>query len=101
DGLLARDPQRGYVVKPVTPESSQYAFDARCAMELGVAAATVGLVPTQRIAELRRLMAETEPLIAEGRFVDIEAYTRRNEAFHNALVDLADNPTLSDAYRRL
>ena len=38
DGLLARDPERGYVVKPVTPETSEQAFDARCAMELGVAA---------------------------------------------------------------
>ena len=46
-------------------------------------------------------MEATAPLVAEGRFVDIEAYTRHNEAFHNALVDLADNPTLTDAYRRL
>ena len=45
DGLLARDPERGYVVKPVTPETSEQAFDARCAMELGVAATTVGQVP--------------------------------------------------------
>ena len=37
DGLLARDPERGYVVKPVTPETSEQAFDARCAIELGVA----------------------------------------------------------------
>jgi 4-nitrophenol 2-monooxygenase / 4-nitrocatechol 4-monooxygenase, reductase component len=101
DGLLARDSERGYVVKPVTPESSEQAFDARCAMELGVAATTVGQVPPDRIAALRRLMEETVPFVAEGRFVDIEAYTRHNEAFHNALVDLADNPTLADAYRRL
>jgi 4-nitrophenol 2-monooxygenase / 4-nitrocatechol 4-monooxygenase, reductase component len=101
DGLLERDPQRGYVVKPVTPESSEQAFDARCAMELGVAATTVGQVPPDRIAVLRELMEETAPFVAGGRFVDIEAYTRHNEAFHNALVDLADNPTLADAYRRL
>jgi flavin reductase (DIM6/NTAB) family NADH-FMN oxidoreductase RutF/DNA-binding GntR family transcriptional regulator len=101
DGLLARDPSRGYVVKPVTAESSKQAFDARCAMELGVAATTVGQVPEDRIAALRRLMEATVPLVAEGHFVDVEAYTRHNEAFHNALVELADNPTLLDAYRRL
>ena len=50
DGLLARDPDRGYVVKPVTPESSEQAFDARCAMELGVAATTVGRVSQDRVA---------------------------------------------------
>jgi len=101
DGLLARDPERGYVVKPVTPESSEHAFDARCAIELGVAAVTVGQVSQERIARLRALMEETVPLVSDGRFVDIEAYTRHNEAFHNALVDLADNPALTDPYRRL
>ena len=101
DGLLARDPERGYVVRPVTPESSEHAFDARCAIELGVAAVTVGQVSGERIARLRALMDETAPLVSDGRFVDIEAYTRHNEAFHNALVDLADNPALSDPYRRL
>ena len=101
DGLLTRDPERGYVVKPVTSKSAEYAFDARCAMELGAAAATVGRMPKERIDELRKLMEDTEPLVADGRFVDIEAYTRHNSAFHNALVNLTDNPTLSDAYQRL
>lgn len=101
DGLLARHPERGYVVRPVTTESSEHAFDARCAMELGVAASTVGQVSPERIAALRALMEETVPLVADGRFVDVEAYTRHNEAFHNALVDLTDNPALGDAYRRL
>jgi DNA-binding GntR family transcriptional regulator len=50
---------------------------------------------------LRALMEETVPLVSDDRFIDIEAYTRHNEAFHNALVDLADNPALADAYRRL
>jgi 4-nitrophenol 2-monooxygenase / 4-nitrocatechol 4-monooxygenase, reductase component len=101
DGLLARDPERGYVVKPVTPKSSDECFDARCAMELGVAATTVGRVAPDRIAVLRKLMEETVPLVSEGRFVDVDSYTRHNEAFHNAMVDLADNQTLSDAYQRL
>jgi flavin reductase (DIM6/NTAB) family NADH-FMN oxidoreductase RutF/DNA-binding GntR family transcriptional regulator len=101
DGLLARDPERGYVVKPVTPQTSDEAFDARCVMELGAAATTVGRVSADRVAVLRSLMEETVPLVVEGRFVDIEAYTRHNEAFHNAMVDLADNPMLSDAYQRL
>ena len=28
DGLLARDPERGYLVQPVTTRSSEQAFDA-------------------------------------------------------------------------
>lgn len=101
DGLLARDPDRGYIVRPVTPRSSEQAFDARCAMELGVAATTVGQVPRERIVALRALMEETAPMVSGGRFVDVAGYTRHNEAFHNALVDLADNPALADPYRRL
>lgn len=101
DGLLARDSERGYVVKPVTPESSEQAFDARCTMELGVAVSTVGRVSHGRVAALRTLMEETAPLVSGGRFVDVEAYTWHNEKFHNALIGLADNPTLTDAYQRL
>jgi DNA-binding GntR family transcriptional regulator/flavin reductase (DIM6/NTAB) family NADH-FMN oxidoreductase RutF len=101
DGLLDRDPEKGYVVRPVTPETSEQAFDARCAMELGVAATTVGRVSEDRVVALRKLMEETVPLVADGRFVDVEAYTRHNEAFHNAIVEMADNPTLTDAYQRL
>ena len=70
-------------------------------MELGVAATTLGRISQDRVAALRKLMEETVPLVSEGRFVDIEAYTRHNEAFHNAIVELADNPTLTDAYQRL
>ena len=101
DGLLARDPERGYVVKPVTPETADQAFDARCAIELGVALSTVGRAPADRIARLRSLMELTEPLVEGGRFVDIEAFTKYNDAFHNAIIELADNPTLTDSYARL
>lgn len=101
DGLLERDPGRGYVVKPVTAETAEQAFDARCAMELGVAAKTVGRVSPVRVAALRALMEQTVPLVAGGRFVDIDAYTRHNEAFHNAIVELSDNPAMLDAYQKL
>ena len=46
-------------------------------------------------------MEETVPLVDGGRFIDIEAYTKHNEAFHNAIVELANNPTLTDSYARL
>jgi 4-nitrophenol 2-monooxygenase / 4-nitrocatechol 4-monooxygenase, reductase component len=101
DGLLARDPERGYVVKPVTPGTSEQAFDARCAIELGVAISTVGRVPRERVAHLRSLMEATVPLVGGGQFIDIEAYTKHNEAFHTAIVELMNNPTLTDSYARL
>ena len=101
DGLLARDPGHGYVIKPVTPQTSEQAFDARCAIELGVATRTVGRVAVEKVSRLRSLMEETVPLVDNGQFVDIEAYTRHNEAFHTAIVELGENPTLTDSYARL
>jgi len=85
----------------VTLESSEQCFDARCAMELGAAASTVGRVPPDRLRALREIMAETLSLLADGRIVDIDVYARRNQEFHNAIIDLAANPVLSGAYRRL
>lgn len=101
DGLLERDPARGYVVKPITPASSEHAFDARCAIEVGVAVTTVGHRPTDRIRALRRLMAEAEATVAGDRFVDVDEFAKGSEAFHTALVGLSDNPALLDAYGRL
>src|SRR4051794_17143619 len=101
DGLLGRDPARGYFVRPVTTELSDEAHDARCAIEMGAAALTVGRVPPEEIARLRELMERTEPLVEDGRFVDVAAYTTLNADFHAALVALARNRTLSEAYDRL
>jgi len=42
-----------------------------------------------------------QTLRADQPFQDGDAYTRHNEAFHHAIVAMADNPTLIDAYQRL
>lgn len=102
DGLLDRDPEHGYVIRAVTPQTSEQAFSARCAIELGVATQTVGRVVPEKIARLRTLMEETVPLVdTNGQFSDIEAYTKHNQAFHTAIVELGENPTLTDSYARL
>jgi DNA-binding GntR family transcriptional regulator len=101
EGLLGRDPARGYFVKPVTVEASHQAADARCAIELGVVALTVGRAPAGEIASLRALMEQAEPLVSEGRFVDVGAYTELNAAFHTGIVSLAKNQSLTEAYDRL
>lgn len=101
EGLLDRDLERRYLVKPVTVEASHQAADARCAIELGVAALTVGRAPAGEIANLRALMEQAVPLLSDGRFVDVEAYTSLNAAFHTGMVNLAMNQNLIGAYDRL
>lgn len=101
EGLLEHDLTDGYRLRPLTPELVEEAFDSRCAMELGVAASTVGRVPAERIGELRGYMEQTTELVVSGHFTDVATYTKRNQEFHEAVIALADNATLSDAYRRL
>jgi flavin reductase (DIM6/NTAB) family NADH-FMN oxidoreductase RutF len=101
EGLLSRDPDKGYVVTPITVETSDQTFDARCAVELGVAELTVGRASAGDVGELRRLMEETLPLIESDRFVDVGGYARANQRFHESHVSLAKSRPLSDAYERL
>lgn len=101
EGLLSRDPERGYVVTPITVRTSDETLDARCAVELGAAELTVGSASAGDVGELRRLMEETLPLIESDRFVDVGGYARANQRFHESHVSLAKSRPLSDAYARL
>jgi DNA-binding GntR family transcriptional regulator len=101
EGLITRDAAKGYVVTPMTARVSDEIFDARCAVEVGVADATVGRVAGERLATLRGAMEDTLPLIRDDRFVDIDAYARANERFHGIHVALAGSTPLSEAYARL
>jgi flavin reductase like protein len=53
DGLVRRDPDRGYVIVPFDTRTSDETFDARCAIELGVIDMVVGRVPHEELADLR------------------------------------------------
>ncbi len=77
------------------------AFDARCDIEVGVAERTVSRTSGDDLAELRRRMEATLPLIVNHRFVDFERYVETNRAFHEYMVSLAKNNALLEAYRRL
>lgn len=101
EGLVSRDLTRGYLINPIDAKTLREAFDARCAIEVGVAEQTVGRIALDDLAELRARMEATLPLIKENRFVDFECYVKANKAFHEYLVSLAKNNTLLEAYRRL
>jgi flavin reductase (DIM6/NTAB) family NADH-FMN oxidoreductase RutF/DNA-binding GntR family transcriptional regulator len=101
DGLVSRDLTKGYVVTPVDAKTLQEAFDARCDIEVGVAERTVGRTSDDDLAELRKRMEATLPLVVNNRFVDFERYIETNRAFHEYMVSLAKNNTLLEAYRRI
>jgi DNA-binding GntR family transcriptional regulator/flavin reductase (DIM6/NTAB) family NADH-FMN oxidoreductase RutF len=101
DGLLERRPDGRFVVRAIDMDEIEDAYAARRAIELGAADLSVGRVSDDQIAELRRLMEETLPLVEGERFVDVDHWIEANAAFHEYMVGLAGCETLVTTYRRL
>jgi DNA-binding GntR family transcriptional regulator len=100
EGLVEVD-RRGYRVRPLTPTLMAEAHDVRCALELFAADRTVGRLSAEQLQELRGLLDRTVQLVDGFEFVDKHAYMLANKAFHEYLVDLAGNTTLTQTYRSL
>ncbi|MCV2488841.1 flavin reductase [Geodermatophilus sp. YIM 151500] len=101
DGLVRRDPERGYVVVPFDLRTSDETFAARCAIELGVIDMVVGRVPEAEVAELRHRFEAMAALLVGERFVDFDGYLDANYAFHETLVSLAHSAPLTTAFAQL
>lgn len=101
DGLVRRDPDRGYVVVPFDARTSDQTFHARAAIELGVIDMIVGRVPEAELAELRARFEAMAALLVGERFVDFEGYLDANYAFHEFLVSLAHSAPLTTAFAQL
>ena len=101
EGLVEREPELGYAIRPVDLRTVNDALNGRRAIELGVVEVSVGLTSGLEIDELRRRMEATLPLVRGGRFTDLDRYTAANAAFHEYMVGLARSDALIRAYRRL
>jgi flavin reductase (DIM6/NTAB) family NADH-FMN oxidoreductase RutF/DNA-binding GntR family transcriptional regulator len=101
DGLVRRDPDRGYVIAPFDVRTSDETFDARLAIELGVISLSMHRVTEEEVAELRRRFDAMAELLVGDRFVDFHGYLDANYAFHEHLVSLAHNPLLTSTFGRL
>jgi len=101
ENLIFRDPERGYVVRPLDVTTSDDANDAKLAIELGVADLTVGRLTKEQLAEFRRLAQSTVDLVEDGRLVDLQAYIAANDAFHSYMIKTAGVAALIEAYERL
>jgi flavin reductase (DIM6/NTAB) family NADH-FMN oxidoreductase RutF/DNA-binding GntR family transcriptional regulator len=101
DGLVRRDPDRGYVIAPFDVRTSDETFDARLAIELGVIALAIGRATPAELAGLRSRFDAMAALLVGDRFVDFHGYLDANYAFHEHLVSLAHNPLLTSTFGRL
>ncbi len=98
DGLVQRDPDRGYVVAPFDVRTSDETFDARLAIELGVIDIAIGRTSTEELRELRSRFQSMAALLVGDRFVNFHEYLDANYAFHEHLVSLAHNPLLTTTF---
>ncbi|BBZ02830.1 hypothetical protein MCHIJ_22670 [Mycolicibacterium chitae] len=101
DGLVLRDRERGYVIASFDVRTSDATFDARLAIELGVIDLVVGRVDRPRLANARRHLDEMSRCLVGDQFLDFQAYLDANYAFHEAIVALAGNSLLTEAFSSL
>lgn len=99
-GLVDVD-SRGYRVRPVTVKRMQEAHGVRCALELYAAEQTVGRLSHEELDGLHARLERTVACVANLEFVDKHEYMLANKEFHEYIVDLAANETLSETYRTL
>ncbi|GAA1904308.1 hypothetical protein GCM10009737_01280 [Nocardioides lentus] len=101
DGLVRRDPLRGYVVVPLDVRESDATFDARCAIEVGVLETSLHRVADHHLTALRGSYDGMARELVGDRFVDFERYLEANVAFHREVVGLGGSAPLVDAFGHL
>jgi len=98
EGMVARNSQGEFVVSPLTLRAVREAWKARCAIELGVAALTVGKIREDEVIALRRLSEAARPVDAD---FTLDGWLPSYNAFHEGLVALSRSDALVEAYRRV
>jgi flavin reductase (DIM6/NTAB) family NADH-FMN oxidoreductase RutF len=100
DGLVEREPGRGYMVKLLDARTADQALEARATIEIAVIDQVITTVGRADVEELRR-HAEAACAAVEKDRPDVRALRTSSRAFHEKLVSLMGNDILLDAYERL
>ncbi len=105
---LARNDAPAPVASPAAASADfpdvREALEARTVLEVGATwlrLSTGGIKPREAAALYERLQDLLATVDDENRTPDRAAFLAANERFHAAIVDLLENPLVSDAYRRL
>ena len=102
EGLVTFERNKGYRVAPhPTPDELKHLYEARLVIELGAAELALERCDAASLDHLKAI----NRLIKSGEygttFCAFREFVVLNERFHVELVALANNPQLSEAYRRL
>lgn len=98
DRFIEVIPRRGTVVTPVSLASVVHIFDAREAVEGGIAHVVARTAAAADVAHLRELVEEAERA-REG--TDAERFLHDDQLIHRTLVQMMDNPLVEDVAERL
>jgi DNA-binding GntR family transcriptional regulator len=98
--LVTRTPEGAFAPTPITVEMADGLFDARCAIEIGVADAQVGRLTPDTIAPLKDLATTLVNIVGEPE-PDFARFLEASHAYHGYFVSLGGCPQLTEAYARL
>lgn len=101
EGLVVLQPHRGTFVSELSLERVIALFEVRLMIEEFGARRGLARVTDVDAARLRALFNEEAALISEDSVSDYLTWLRLNREFHQACVDLAGNPVLSEIHARL
>jgi GntR family transcriptional regulator, rspAB operon transcriptional repressor len=100
-GLVVMQPRRSTFVSNLSLERVIALFDVRLMMEEFGARRGVARATDHDIERFRLLLTDEEALIDGDSVTDYLAWLRINREFHQACIDLAANPVLSELHARL
>jgi 4-nitrophenol 2-monooxygenase / 4-nitrocatechol 4-monooxygenase, reductase component len=100
EGLVTRDADGRFTVKPLDVRSAHEAIDARAAIEVAVVESMVGRFSQADLNALREL-ADTARAAAKADPVDMVTLGKVGRQFHIRFVGLLDNEALSAFLQRL
>ncbi|MFI6938309.1 GntR family transcriptional regulator [Streptomyces sp. NPDC050418] len=98
DGLVLLVPHRGALVAPFTPADVRDLFDVRESLESLAARLAAERADSDGLARLAERLQSARSAIAAG---DRGSIATANAGFHTDIVELADNPLLSNMMRPL
>jgi DNA-binding GntR family transcriptional regulator/flavin reductase (DIM6/NTAB) family NADH-FMN oxidoreductase RutF len=100
DGLVERDPDKGWIVRPIDAAMARHAIHARSVIEVAVVEELAGRIDEAQVAELRGY-ANAAITSVEREPPDYAQLRDAGRRFHRTLIGLTGNDTLVDMYQRL
>lgn len=100
ENLVSRLDGGGFVTTPITTEVIYGLFDARCAIEVGIADAYAAHITDEQVQTLQDIAVELEQIVNEE-MPDIDRFLKVSHGYHAEFVGLSGCQQLIDAFSRL